>query len=158
MTLLLLQHPPLYRNLHSRKNFGMHFALKPGSLLKLSIAFGRMPRETSRSKSWLEQYKDTSIILLPSITPDSNELLLPQLSYLIIKIFLSAMNTINCVVKYLEHDFPVEFFCWLGYIFIPFITATLRSYSTFIHGLLLVPLYSWNLFWHPNSQSIIDML
>jgi hypothetical protein len=85
-------------------------------------------------------------------------LFLPQLSYLIIKISLSAMNTINCIVKYLEHDFPDEFFCWLGYIFIPFITATLHGYSTFIHGILLVPLYFWNLFWHPNGQSIIDML
>jgi hypothetical protein len=35
-------------------NFGMHFALKLGSLLKLLIAFGRRPRETSRSKSWVE--------------------------------------------------------------------------------------------------------
>jgi hypothetical protein len=85
-------------------------------------------------------------------------LLLPKLSYLIIKTSLAATNFIGHVFKYLEQVFPVELFGWLGYIFIPYIAAILQGYIAFIQGILLVPLYFWNLLWHPNGRSIIDML
>jgi hypothetical protein len=38
----------------SMTNFTMHFALKLVFLLKLLIKSGKMLRETSRSKSWVE--------------------------------------------------------------------------------------------------------
>jgi hypothetical protein len=85
-------------------------------------------------------------------------LLLPQLSYLIIKISFAATNVIDYVVKYLGQDFPMELFGWLGYIFIPFIIHILCGCFAFIQGMFLVPLYFWNLIWHPNGESILDML
>jgi hypothetical protein len=85
-------------------------------------------------------------------------LLLPNLFYFIIKTSLAAMVFIGHVIKNLEQDFPVELFGWLGYIFIPYITAILQGYIVFIRGLFSVPLYFWNLLWHPNGRSILDML
>jgi hypothetical protein len=54
------------------------------------------------------------------------------------------MVFIGHVFKFLEQDFPVELFGWLGYIFIPYITAILQGYIAFIHELFSVPLYFWN--------------
>ena len=85
-------------------------------------------------------------------------LLLPNLFYFIIRTSLAAVIFAGHVFKYLEQDFPIEIFGWLGYIFIPYITVFTQGCITFIHGVLLVPLYFWNLFWHPNGQSILDML
>jgi hypothetical protein len=44
----------LLRILSSMTNFAMHFALRLIYLPKQSIESGRMPREMSRSKSWVE--------------------------------------------------------------------------------------------------------
>ncbi len=66
------------------------------------------------------------------------------------------MNAIDYIVKYLGQDFPMELFGWLGYIFIHFITRILYGYFAFVQGIL--PLYCWNLFWHPNGGSILDVL
>jgi hypothetical protein len=85
-------------------------------------------------------------------------LLLPKLSYFIIKTSFAPMNFIGYFFKYLEQDFPVELFGWLGYIFIPSLTAILQGYIAFTQGIFLVPLYFWNLLWHPNGRSILDML
>jgi hypothetical protein len=64
----------LFRSLPSMTNFAMHFALSLVYPLKQSIKSGKTPRETSRSKSRVEQYFDTSNILLPFITPVLNDL------------------------------------------------------------------------------------
>ncbi len=85
-------------------------------------------------------------------------LLLPNLFYFIIMTSLEAMVFICHVIKNLEQDFPVELFGWLGYIFIPYITAILQGYIVFIQGLFSVTLYFWNLLWHPNGWLILDML
>ncbi len=85
-------------------------------------------------------------------------LLVPQLFYFIIKTSLTAMNAINYTVNYMEQDVPNEVFGWLGYIFIPYITAILQGSIAFICGVLSVPLYFWNLLRHPNGRSILDML
>ncbi len=64
----------LLRNLLSTTNFAKHFVLKLAFLLRRLIESGRMPRETSRSESRVEKYLDFSNLLLPFITPDSNDL------------------------------------------------------------------------------------
>ena len=84
-------------------------------------------------------------------------LLLPHLFNFIIKIPLAIMNAINYAVKYLEQDFPNELLSWSEYILIPLFTAILVHCFTFLHGILLVPFFL-KLVWHPNGQSIIDML
>jgi hypothetical protein len=48
-----LQMHPL-KSLLSMISFAMHLAHRPVLLLKLSADFGKMPREMSRSKSWVE--------------------------------------------------------------------------------------------------------
>ena len=85
-------------------------------------------------------------------------LFLPTLSHFIIKTSLAAMVFIGHVFKYLKQDFPIELFGWLGYIFIPYIPAILQGYIAFIHGIFLVLLYFWNLLWHPNGRSVLDMI
>lgn len=85
-------------------------------------------------------------------------LLWPNLSCFIIKISLAGILFAVHVLKYIEQEFPIELFGWLGYIFIPHITALLQSYIGFIQGVISVPLYFWNLLWHPNGRSIYDML
>jgi hypothetical protein len=85
-------------------------------------------------------------------------LLLPNLSCFIIKTFLSGILFVGRVIKYLEQEFPIKLFSWLGYIFIPPIMALLQGYIGFIRGLISIPLYFWNLLWHPNGPSIYDML
>jgi len=85
-------------------------------------------------------------------------LLLPNLSCLIIKTSLAGILLAGHVIKYLEQEFPIELFGWLGYILIPHVTALLQGYIGFIRGILSVPLYFWNLLWHPNGRSIYDML
>ena len=64
----------LLRNLLSTTNFAMHSALRLAFPPKQLIKSGRMLREMSRSESRVEEYLDTSNILLPFITPDSNDL------------------------------------------------------------------------------------
>ena len=85
-------------------------------------------------------------------------LLLPNLFYLVIKTSLAGILLAGHVIKYLEQEFPMELFGWLGYILIPHIAALLQGYIRFICGILLVPLYFWKLLWHPNGLSIYDML
>jgi hypothetical protein len=85
-------------------------------------------------------------------------LLLPNLSCFIIKTSLSGtLFFLVQVIKYLEQEFPIELFGWLQYIFIPHIATLLQGYIGFIRGLFSVPLYFWNLLWHPNGRSIYDM-
>jgi hypothetical protein len=148
----------LLESLPSTTNFEMHFSLKPDSQLKQLVASGRMLRETSRSELQVEYHKDTSIILLPFITPDSNDLTFTSHIYFIFKTFTTMLNIADYTFRYFKKDFPTEFLCWMGYIFVPIITATLLSCSSFIHEILSVPVYFWNLLWHPNGRSIIDML
>jgi hypothetical protein len=90
--------------------------------------------------------------------PIQMTLLFPKLSYFIIKTSFAATNFIGYFFKYLEQDFPIELFGWLGYICIPSLTAILQGYIAFTQGIFLVPLYFWNLLWHPNGRSILDML
>ncbi len=85
-------------------------------------------------------------------------LLLPNLSCFIFKIFLIGISFAGYVLKYFEQDFSIELLGWLRYIFIPHIVALLYGFIGFIHALLLVPLYFWNLLWHPNGRSIYSML
>ena len=85
-------------------------------------------------------------------------LLLPNLSCFIIKTSLTGIFFLDQAIKYWEQEFPIELFGWLQYIFIPYIAALLQGYLGFICGLFLVPLYFWNLLWHPNGRSIYDML
>jgi hypothetical protein len=46
----------------------------------------------------------------------------------------------------------------MGYIFIPIISTTLLHCHPFFYEILSIPVYFWNLLWHPNGQSIIGML
>ncbi len=85
-------------------------------------------------------------------------LLLPTLFYFIIKASLTGIIFVGHALKYLEQDFLVELLGWLGYIFISYISAFIQGCIAFICGILLIPLYFWNLLWHPNGRSIYDML
>jgi hypothetical protein len=85
-------------------------------------------------------------------------LLLPNLFHFIIKISLTGILFAAHVLKYFEQDFPIELLGWLRYIFIPLIAALLHGFIGFIYELLLVPLYFWNVLWHPNGRSIYSML
>jgi hypothetical protein len=85
-------------------------------------------------------------------------LLLPKSSYFILKTFATMMNIANYAFRYFEQDFPTELLCWMGYIFIPIITTMILGCSSFIYGIFSVPIYFWNLIWHPNSQSVIEIL
>ena len=85
-------------------------------------------------------------------------LLLPTIFYVTIKILLKIMDVAAYTAEYVEQELPGEIFGWLGYTLIPPITATLVNGSAFLHGIVSVPIYFWNLVWHPNGRSIIDML
>jgi hypothetical protein len=56
------------KNLLSMICFKMTFAHKLVFLLKQLTGFGKMPRETSRSKSRVQYYMNTSSLMLSSIT------------------------------------------------------------------------------------------
>jgi hypothetical protein len=43
------------------------------------------------------------------------------------------LNNADYAFRYFKKDFPTEFLYWMGYIFIPIITATLLGCSSFIH-------------------------
>jgi hypothetical protein len=85
-------------------------------------------------------------------------LLLPTILILITKLALAIINAIGYINRYLEQDLPIEILTWLGYTTIPYIVATFQGLIAFIQGLFSVPLYFWTLLWHPNGQSILDML
>ncbi len=68
------------------------------------------------------------------------------------------MNIADYAFGYFEQDFPTELLCWMGYIFIPIITTMILGCSSFIYEIFSVPIYFWNLIWHPKSQSVIDIL
>jgi hypothetical protein len=85
-------------------------------------------------------------------------LLLPKTSYFIFKTFATMMNIADYAFRYFEQDFPTELLCWMGYIFIPIITTMILGCSSFIYGIFSFPIYFWNLSWHPNGQSVIDIL
>ena len=84
-------------------------------------------------------------------------LLLPNIFYFVCKTFVITLNITECVFKYLDQDFSTEFFGWIGYTLIPLIVTTIGHASSFIHDILSIPIYFWNLLWHPNGHSIIDM-
>jgi len=85
-------------------------------------------------------------------------LLLPTIFYSTIEILIEIMDVAAYTTEYTEQEFPDGLFGWFGYILIPPITATLVNCFAFLHGIVLVPIYFWNLVWHPNGRSIIDVL
>jgi hypothetical protein len=85
-------------------------------------------------------------------------LLLPKISYFTFKTFATMFNIADYAFRYQEHVFPNEFLCWIGCIFIPIITTTLSGYCFLIHGIFSIPIYFWNLLWHPNGRLIYEML
>ncbi len=95
MKVLLLLQQHVFKSSHSTTNFEMHSALKQVFLPKLFIVSGRMLRETNRSKSLVKKYKDTSIILLPSITSNSN-----------------FTFTLHILLDFQDHPYCYEH-CWL---------------------------------------------
>ncbi len=94
--------------------------------------------------------------LLP--LPIQMTLLSPNIYYFIFKTFLTAMNIAGYTLRYLEQDFPIERLYSMGCFFIPIISATLIGCYSFFHKIFLIPVYFWNLLWHPNGWSIINML
>ncbi len=68
------------------------------------------------------------------------------------------MNIADYALRYFEQDVPTELLCWMGYIFIPIIATMILGCSSFIYGIFSVSIYFWNLIWHPNSWSVIDIL
>ena len=85
-------------------------------------------------------------------------LILPTILILITKLAFTTIDSFGCIIRYLEQDLPFEILTWLGYMTIPHIIAILYGFIAFIQGLFSVPLYFWTLLWHPNGQSILDML
>jgi hypothetical protein len=85
-------------------------------------------------------------------------LLLPTIFYSTIKILIKIIDVTAYTTEYIEQELPGELFGWFGYILIPPITATLVNCLAFLHGIVSVPINFWNLVWHPNGRSIIDML
>ncbi len=75
-----------------------------------------------------------------------------------IKIFIAFMDTASYAAKYIKNDFPLELMTWLSYLFIPAIGSMLSSCYLLFCGLLLIPIYSWKLLFHPDGQSILDIL
>jgi hypothetical protein len=74
------------------------------------------------------------------------------------KIFIALVDTATYVAKYIKDDFPLELMTWLLYLFIPAISPLLSSCYLLICGLLLIPIYSWKLLFHPDGHSILDIL
>jgi hypothetical protein len=68
------------------------------------------------------------------------------------------MTIAGYIIHYFGQDLPIELLHWKGYIFIPIISTTLLHCHSFFYGIVSIPVYYWNLFWHPNGRSIIDML
>jgi hypothetical protein len=85
-------------------------------------------------------------------------LLLPNIFHFILKTFATLLAISDIGFRYLEQDFPIEFFGWIQYIFAPTLYFTVESCASFLYGILSIPIYFWNLIWHPNGRSIIDML
>ncbi len=68
------------------------------------------------------------------------------------------MDVIAYAVRHIEQELPVELISWLSYLFFPAIIAVLSYCRAAICSLTAIPVYLWALFWHPNGQSILDML
>ncbi len=85
-------------------------------------------------------------------------LLLPHTFYFIFKISLAIMTIAGYIIHYFEQDLPIQLLHWMGYIIIPIISTTLLHCHSFFYGILLIPVYFWNLLWHPSGWWIIDML
>jgi hypothetical protein len=85
-------------------------------------------------------------------------LLLPKIFYFILKTSAALLIHADIGFKYLDQDFPIEFIGWIQYIFGPSFAFMIGSGVSFIYGILSIPIYFWNLFWHPNGRSIVDML
>ncbi len=83
-------------------------------------------------------------------------LLLPYIFHFIFKIFLAIMTIAGYIIHYFEQDLPIELLNWTGHIFIPIINTLLLHCHSFFYRILLIPVYFWNLFWHPMvNQSLI---
>jgi hypothetical protein len=85
-------------------------------------------------------------------------LLLPNIFHFILKTFATLLAISDFGFRYLEQDFPIEFFGWIQYIFAPTLFFAVESCASFSYGILSILIYFWNLLWHPNGCSIIDML
>jgi hypothetical protein len=68
------------------------------------------------------------------------------------------MNTMAQFTNYIEQDLPIKLFSWLAYIIIPIIEPMVLFGYSITRMIISIPIYAWKLFWHPNGQSIFDML
>ena len=146
------------QNLFSMTNSKMPFALKLAFCRSDQQNLGRSPgKRVGPNHGWSStRILATFCFLL--LLPIRMTLLLPNLFHSIIKISLTGILFTVHVLKYFEQDLPIELLGWIRYIFIPLIAALLGGFIGFIYELFLVPLYFWNLLWHPNGRSIYSML
>ncbi len=84
--------------------------------------------------------------------------LLPKIFYFILKTSAALLIHADIGFKYLDQDFPIEFFGWIQHIFGPSFAPMIGSGVSIIYGILSIPIYFLNLFWHPNGCSIVDMV
>jgi hypothetical protein len=85
-------------------------------------------------------------------------LLLPTILYSTIKIFIKIMDVAAYAAEYIEQELPGKLISWLSYLFFPAIIAVLSYCQVIVSGFTAIPIYYWTLFWHPDGQSIFDML
>jgi hypothetical protein len=68
------------------------------------------------------------------------------------------MDTSSYAAKYINDDFVLKLMTWLSYLFIQAIGSMLSSCYLLFYGLLLIPICSWKLLFHPDGCSILDIL
>jgi len=68
------------------------------------------------------------------------------------------MDVAAYTAKYIEQELPGELISWLSYLFFPATIAVLSSFHIVISSFTAIPIYCWTLVWHPDGQSILDML
>jgi hypothetical protein len=83
---------------------------------------------------------------------------LPTILHITIKIFIAFVDTASYAAKYIKNDFPLELMTWLSYLFIPAISSMLSSCYLLFCGLLMIPIYSLKLLFHPDGCSILEIL
>ena len=85
-------------------------------------------------------------------------LTIPTLALKTSKIAIQTAVTLDRKIQEIQASLFWEIFTWILYVFVPFWTLLLILTTTFVHDMIMVPTYAWNLLWHLDGRSIYAML
>ena len=82
----------------------------------------------------------------------------PTLLSIVYKKSINAAVTCKRMTENFGANFIMELLAWTFFVLGPLILLALNCGAHVLQSCLFVPKYAWDLFWHEDGRSILDML